>query len=52
MEYRVTVFFGKTLIVIFHLGAKQSTRCVGPALRKTCKQNSFCVGVEYNRNRA
>jgi len=26
-------------------GAKQSTRCGGPTWRKTCKQNSFCVGV-------
>jgi len=29
------------------LGAKQSTRCGGPARRKTCKQNSFCVGVVW-----
>jgi len=34
---------GRTLNAIFHLGAKQSTRCVGPAWRKTCKHNSFYV---------
>jgi len=39
------VFLGKTLNAISHLGAKQSSRCGGPAGRKTCKQNSFCVGV-------
>jgi len=26
---------------------KQSTRCGGSAWRKTCKQNSFCVGVVW-----
>jgi len=36
---------GKTLNVVSHLGVKQSTRCVGPAWQKTCKQNSSCVGV-------
>jgi len=30
---------------VSHLGAKQSARCGGPAWRKTCKQNSFCVGM-------
>jgi len=34
----------KTLNVVSQLGAKQSTRCGGPAWRKTCKQSSFCVG--------
>jgi len=33
-----------TLNAVFHL-TKQSTHCGGPAWRKTCKQNSFCVGV-------
>jgi len=28
-----------------HLGAKQLTRCGGPAWWKTCKQNSFRVRV-------
>jgi len=42
---RVAVSLGKTLNAVSHLEAKQSTRCGGPALRKTCKQNSFCVGV-------
>jgi len=28
---RVAVSVGKTLNAIFHLGAKQSTRCGGPA---------------------
>jgi len=32
---------------ISHLGAKQSTSCGGPAWRKTCKQNSFWVGVVW-----
>jgi len=32
---------GKTFNAISHLGVKQSTRCGGPALRKTCKQNSL-----------
>jgi len=36
---------GKTFNAVSHLGAKQSTRCGGPAWRKTCEQNSFCVGV-------
>jgi len=41
---------GKTLNAASHLEAKQSTRCGGPAWRKTCKQNSFYVGVgrQYN----
>jgi len=30
-----------------YFGAKQSTRYDGPAWRKTCKQNSFCVGVVW-----
>jgi len=29
------------------LGAKKSTHCGGPVWRKTCKQNSFCVGVVW-----
>jgi len=39
------VSLGKTLNAISNLGAKQSTRCGGPAWRKSCKQNSFYVGV-------
>jgi len=31
-------------LMLFHLGDKQSTRCGGPAWRKTCKQNIFCIG--------
>jgi len=38
---------GKTLNAIYHVGAKQSTRCAGPAGRMTCKQNSLCVGVVW-----
>jgi len=37
----------KTLNAVSHLGAKQSTRCGGPAQRKTCKQNRFCVRVVW-----
>jgi len=37
---------------VSYLGTKQSTHCGGPAWRKTCKQNSFCVGVWYDRHRA
>jgi len=37
---------------VSHLGAKHSTRCDGPAWRITCKQNSFYVGVVYDRHRA
>jgi len=32
---------------ISEIMAKQSTRCGGPAWRKTCKQNSFYVGVVW-----
>jgi len=39
--------WGKTLNAVSHLGATQSTRCGGPAWRKTCKQNSFCVVVVW-----
>jgi len=35
----------ETLNAISHLEAKQSTRFGGPARRKTCKQNSICVGL-------
>jgi len=35
----------ETLNAVSYLGAKQSTCCGGPACQKTCKQNSFCVGV-------
>jgi len=34
--------------LISRLGPKQSTHCGGPAWRKTCKQNSFCVGVVWH----
>jgi len=30
---------------ISYLWVKQSTHCGGPVGWKTCKQNSFCVGV-------
>jgi len=43
----VAVSLGKTLNAVSHLGAKQSTRCGGPAGPKTCKQSSFCVGVVW-----
>jgi len=45
--YQITqqVSLGKTLNAVSHFGAKQSTRCGGPAWRKTCKRSSFCVGV-------
>jgi len=46
LELTVAVFLGKKL-AIFHLRAKQSTRCSAAAWRKTCKQNSFCVGVAW-----
>jgi len=35
------------LILFPTLGPKQSTRCGGPAWRKTCKQSSFFVGVVW-----
>jgi len=38
---------GRTLNAVSHFGAKQSTRCGGPAWRKTCKLNSFCVGMVW-----
>jgi len=41
------VSLGKTLNAVSHFGAKQSTRCGGPAWWKTCKQSSFCVGVVW-----
>jgi len=37
----------QTANAVSHLGAKQSTRCGCPAWRKTCKQNSLCVGVVW-----
>jgi len=36
-----------SLNVISHLGAKQSTHRGALAWLKTCKQNSFCVGVVW-----
>jgi len=45
MRERVAVSLGKTLNATSYLEAKQSTRCDGPAWRKTCKQNSFCAVV-------
>jgi len=37
----------KTLNGVSYLGTKHSTRCGGAVWRKTCKQNSFCVGVVW-----
>jgi len=39
----VAVPLGKTINAISRLGAKQSTRCGGPAWWKTYKQNSFSL---------
>jgi len=35
------------LMLVSHLGAKQSIRCGGLVWRKTCKQNSLCVRVVW-----
>jgi len=35
------------LMLFPHFWSKQSTRCGGPAWRKTCKQNSFWIGVVW-----
>jgi len=35
----------KRLLIISHLGAKQSIRRGGPATQKTCKQNRFVLGT-------
>jgi len=41
----VAVSLEKTLNAVSHFGAKQSTRCRGPAWSKNAK-NSFCVSLQ------
>jgi len=48
---RLKWLWKQAIIAIYHVGTKQSTRCGGPAWRKTCKQNRFCVGLGWQIQR-